>query len=88
MRLDKLTEKSREALLEAQHLAEQYTHPAVEPELEGLLVGDRVAGGVRVQPAGTYVEDRPSPGAVAHLDIVSRRSACPAGLRRDIVRRR
>ncbi|MCW5847450.1 MAG: hypothetical protein KIS95_09485, partial [Anaerolineae bacterium] len=32
MRLDKLTEKSREALLEAQHLAEQYTHPAVEPE--------------------------------------------------------
>jgi ATP-dependent Clp protease ATP-binding subunit ClpB len=31
MRLDKLTEKSREALLEAQHLAEQYTHPAVEP---------------------------------------------------------
>ncbi len=32
MRLDKLTEKSREALLEAQHLAEQYQHPAVEPE--------------------------------------------------------
>jgi ATP-dependent Clp protease ATP-binding subunit ClpB len=32
MRLDKLTEKSREALLEAQHLAEQYNHPAVEPE--------------------------------------------------------
>ncbi len=32
MRLDKLTEKSREALLEAQHLAEQYTHPAIEPE--------------------------------------------------------
>ncbi len=32
MRLDKLTEKSREALVEAQHLAEQYTHPAVEPE--------------------------------------------------------
>ena len=32
MRLDKLTEKSREALLEAQHLAEEYTHPAIEPE--------------------------------------------------------
>ena len=32
MRLDKLTEKSREALLEAQHLAEEYNHPAVEPE--------------------------------------------------------
>ena len=32
MRLDKLTEKSREAVLEAQHMAEQYTHPAVEPE--------------------------------------------------------
>ena len=32
MRLDKLTEKSREALLEAQHLAEAYNHPAVEPE--------------------------------------------------------
>src|SRR5690606_3921258 len=32
MRLDKLTEKSREAMLEAQHLAETYTHPAVEPE--------------------------------------------------------
>jgi ATP-dependent Clp protease ATP-binding subunit ClpB len=45
MRLDKLTEKSREALLEAQHLAEQYTHPAVEPEhlLLALLVQE---GGV------------------------------------------
>ena len=32
MRLDKLTEKSREAMLEAQHMAEQYNHPAVEPE--------------------------------------------------------
>ena len=32
MRLDKLTEKSREALLEAQHLAEQSNHPAIEPE--------------------------------------------------------
>ena len=32
MRLDKLTEKSREALAEAQHLAEEYHHPAVEPE--------------------------------------------------------
>ena len=32
MRLDKLTEKSREALMEAQHLAEEYNHPAVEPE--------------------------------------------------------
>ena len=32
MRLDKLTEKSREAVLEAQHLAESYNHPAVEPE--------------------------------------------------------
>ena len=32
MRLDKLTEKSREALLEAQHLAEENNNPAVEPE--------------------------------------------------------
>ena len=32
MRLDKLTEKSREALLEAQHLAGAIHHPAVEPE--------------------------------------------------------
>jgi ATP-dependent Clp protease ATP-binding subunit ClpB len=32
MRLDKLTEKSREALIEAQNLAQEYNHPAVEPE--------------------------------------------------------
>ena len=44
MRLDKLTEKSREALLEAQHLAEQYTHPAVEPEHLLLTLMDQEGG--------------------------------------------
>ena len=45
MRLDKLTEKSREALLEAQNLAEQSHHPAVEPEhLLAALLGQE--GGV------------------------------------------
>ncbi len=44
MRLDKLTEKSREALLEAQHLAEQYTHPAVEPEHLLLTLLDQEGG--------------------------------------------
>ncbi len=32
MRLDKLTEKGRDALLEAQNLAQEYHHPAIEPE--------------------------------------------------------
>ncbi len=32
MRLDRFTQKAQEALLEAQSLAEQYTHPAIEPE--------------------------------------------------------
>ena len=32
MRFDKFTQKAREALLEANHLAEQYNHPSVEPE--------------------------------------------------------
>ncbi len=32
MRLDKLTQKGQEALLEAQNLAQEYRHPAVEPE--------------------------------------------------------
>lgn len=32
MRLDKFTQKSQEAILEAQRLAEQYNHPAIEPE--------------------------------------------------------
>ncbi|MEI2730139.1 MAG: Clp protease N-terminal domain-containing protein [Candidatus Nanopelagicales bacterium] len=44
MRQDKLTEKSREALLEAQHLAEQYTHPAVEPEHLLLTLLDQDGG--------------------------------------------
>jgi len=44
MRLDKLTEKSREALLEAQHLAEEYTHPAVEPEHLLLTLMDQEGG--------------------------------------------
>ena len=44
MRLDKLTEKSREALVEAQHLAEQYTHPAVEPEHLLLTLLDQEGG--------------------------------------------
>lgn len=32
MRLDKFTQKSQEAILEAQHLAEGYNHSAIEPE--------------------------------------------------------
>ena len=32
MRSDKFTQKAREALLEAQHVAEQYNHPTLEPE--------------------------------------------------------
>ena len=32
MRLDKFTQKSQEAILEAQTLAQAYNHPAVEPE--------------------------------------------------------
>ncbi len=44
MRLDKLTEKSREAVLEAQHLAETYNHPAVEPEHLLLALLDQEGG--------------------------------------------
>lgn len=32
MRLDKFTQKSQEAILEAQNLAQAYNHPAIEPE--------------------------------------------------------
>ena len=32
MRIDKFTQKGQEALLEAQHLAQKYNHPAVKPE--------------------------------------------------------
>ncbi|MCL4264854.1 MAG: ATP-dependent chaperone ClpB [Anaerolineae bacterium] len=32
MRLDKFTQKSQEAILEAQNMAQAYNHPAVEPE--------------------------------------------------------
>lgn len=32
MRLDKFTQKGQEAILEAQNLAQEYRHPAVEPE--------------------------------------------------------
>jgi len=32
MRFDKFTQKAQEAILEAQNLAEQYQHPAIEPE--------------------------------------------------------
>ncbi len=32
MRLDKYTQKAQEALLEAQHLAQEYNHPQIEPE--------------------------------------------------------
>ncbi len=32
MRLDSLTQKSQEAILEAQNLAQAYNHPAIEPE--------------------------------------------------------
>lgn len=32
MRLDKFTQKAQEAILDAQHQAEQYRHPTVEPE--------------------------------------------------------
>ena len=32
MNLDKYTQKAQEALLQAQHLAEEYQHPALEPE--------------------------------------------------------
>ena len=45
MRLDKFTQKAQEAVMEAQSLAEQYRHPAVDPEhlLTALLVQE---GGV------------------------------------------
>ncbi|HIP70316.1 MAG TPA: hypothetical protein EYH05_02845, partial [Anaerolineae bacterium] len=32
MRLDKFTQKAQEAVIEAQQLAQDYNHPAVEPE--------------------------------------------------------
>ena len=32
MRIDKFTQKGQEALLEAQNLAQEYSHPAIEPE--------------------------------------------------------
>ncbi|NPA90739.1 MAG: ATP-dependent chaperone ClpB [Chloroflexi bacterium] len=32
MRLDKFTQKAQEALLEAQHLAQEYNHPQIDPE--------------------------------------------------------
>jgi len=32
MRIDKFTQKGQEALLEAQNMAEEYHHPAIEPE--------------------------------------------------------
>ncbi len=32
MRLDKYTQKSQEALYEAQHIAQEYNHPQIEPE--------------------------------------------------------
>ncbi|MCB0403118.1 MAG: hypothetical protein KDD41_13605, partial [Flavobacteriales bacterium] len=40
MRIDKFTQKGQEAILEAQHLAESYNHPAIEPEhlLKALIV--------------------------------------------------
>ncbi|MCA9972133.1 MAG: AAA family ATPase, partial [Anaerolineales bacterium] len=45
MRMDRLTQKSQEALLEAQSLAQEYRHPAVEPEhlLQALMTQE---GGV------------------------------------------
>jgi ATP-dependent Clp protease ATP-binding subunit ClpB len=44
MRFDKLTEKSRDALLEAQHLAQEYNHPAVEAEHLLLALLDQEGG--------------------------------------------
>ena len=32
MRINKFTQKGQEALLEAQNLAQEYNHPAIEPE--------------------------------------------------------
>ncbi len=45
MRIDKFTHKGQEAILEAQNLAQQYQHPAIEPEhlLQALIVQE---GGV------------------------------------------
>ncbi|HLF25766.1 MAG TPA: ATP-dependent chaperone ClpB [Anaerolineae bacterium] len=46
MNLNKFTEKAQEAVLEAQKLAEEYSHPAIEPEhllLSLLRQGDGVA---------------------------------------------
>jgi ATP-dependent Clp protease ATP-binding subunit ClpB len=44
MRFDKFTQKSQEAVLEAQRLAEQYNHPAVEPEHLLLALIDQEGG--------------------------------------------
>lgn len=32
MRIDKFTQKGQEAILKAQNLAQEYSHPAIEPE--------------------------------------------------------
>ena len=45
MRIDKFTQKGQEAILEAQNLAQEYSHPAIEPEhLLKALIGQE--GGV------------------------------------------
>ena len=44
MQLDKLTEKSREALQSAHTLAENWTHPEIEPEHVGVALLDQADG--------------------------------------------
>src|SRR5688572_25075908 len=46
MRLDKLTEKSREALQSAQELAEKWTHSEIEPEHVGIALLDQAESSV------------------------------------------
>jgi len=46
MRFDKLTQKGQEAVLEAQNLAQEYRHPAVEPEHLLLALVAQEGGGV------------------------------------------
>jgi ATP-dependent Clp protease ATP-binding subunit ClpB len=46
MRLEKLTEKSREALQAAQELAEKWTNPEIEPEHVGLALLDQADSSV------------------------------------------
>ncbi|HEX7901443.1 MAG TPA: ATP-dependent chaperone ClpB [Planctomycetota bacterium] len=46
MKLDKLTEKSREALQTAQELAEKWTHAEIEPEHVGLALLDQAGSAV------------------------------------------